>query len=103
MFHEEEVHTNLHLLWNWFIQTNKNVSELVTFTTQTKAFFSSMIPVTPMRTSLVLGYLIVFIFSGSDFHCTKDDHCNNHGTCNLDNGRCNCDQDWDLQLDCSGM
>ena len=36
-----------------------------------------------------------------DFYCTNDSHCNGHGVCKVHEGKCRCDEDWNLELDCS--
>ena len=34
--------------------------------------------------------------------CSDDSKCNLKGECDLDNGQCNCNQDWTASPDCSG-
>ena len=41
-----------------------------------------------------------FIFIA--FICTGDVDCNSHGFCNVNNGQCDCDSNWDTWPDCSG-
>ena len=36
------------------------------------------------------------------FICTDTAHCNGHGSCNDENGQCDCNRDWSTQPDCSG-
>ena len=48
-----------------------------------------------------IDYIIVILYFELDFHCTNDSHCNGHGMCNLFDGKCKCDPDWNLELDCS--
>ena len=35
------------------------------------------------------------------FICTGDVDCNSHGFCNVNNGQCDCDSNWDTSPDCS--
>ena len=35
------------------------------------------------------------------FICTGDVDCNSHGFCNVNNGQCDCDSNWDISPDCS--
>ena len=41
-------------------------------------------------------------FVYADFICTDNSHCNGHGSCDKENGQCDCDSDWSSQPDCSG-
>ena len=41
-----------------------------------------------------------FIYAA--FICADNFHCNGHGSCDDDNGQCDCDSDWSSQPDCSG-
>ena len=49
------------------------------------------------RTKVIIEYLIY-----AAFICTDTAHCNGHGSCDDENGQCDCDIDWSTQPDCSG-
>ena len=44
----------------------------------------------------------VLLFICIDFKCYSNEHCNSHGSCNNETGRCACDTKWKDAEDCSG-
>ena len=40
--------------------------------------------------------------SFAEFFCTNDAECNGHGDCDIEDGQCNCDNNWNVLPDCSG-
>ena len=37
-----------------------------------------------------------------EFECYSNEHCNFHGSCNIENQECACDTKWKDSQDCSG-